>query len=235
MPDWLPKNLAEAVVFTPLRIVFLVVVAIIARWVICKVIDRSVRMAIKQPESARLRAATRHIAALTTGPENRRAQRLSALGSLSRSIVTVVIVVVTTLTILAELKFDVTSLVAGTSIVAGAIAFGMQNIIRDFVSGVFILIEDQLGVGDWVMLQGGGEAAGQVVEVGLRITRLRQPDGTICAVRNGELLRVINYSQGGPNRVPDDEPVGAAPQAEVPAQPVQPVRPQASPEEPSGE
>lgn len=215
MPDWLPKNLAEALLFTPLRVIFLVVVAVIARWLICKVISRSVQMAIKQPESARLRAATRHIAALTAGPENRRAQRLRALGSLARSIVTVVIVIVTTLTVLSELRFDVTSLVAGTSIVAGAIAFGMQSIIRDFVSGVFILIEDQLGVGDIVTLQGGGEASGKVEEVGLRITRLRQPDGTICAVRNGELLRVINYSQGGPNRVPSEEP--------------------ADPEEPSGE
>lgn len=207
MPDWLPHNLAEAVLFTPLRIVFLLVLAVVVRFVACRLIDRSVELSIKQPGAARWRAAAKQINRIAVITDQRRAQRLRALGGLGRSVVTVLIALITAFTILSELQFNIASLLAGTSIVAVTIAFGLQNVVKDLVSGVFMLAEDQLGVGDWVQLdQTGGSGQGQVEEVGLRITRLRMADGTVCAVRNGEVLRVLNYSQGGPDRLPDPEP-----------------------------
>ena len=97
--------------------------------------------------------------------------------------------------ILAELGFNVTTIVAGTSVVAAAIAFGTQSIVKDLLSGIFMLVEDQLGVGDYVDMQ---LASGTVEEIGLRVTQLRSDEGTVWYVRNGEVLRLGNFSKGGP-------------------------------------
>ena len=129
----------------------------------------------------------------------RRKQRLEALGSLARSAVTFVIFLVAILMILAELGFNITTIVAGTSVVAVTLAFGLQSIVKDLVSGVFMLVEDQFGVGDYVDME---KAAGVVEGIGLRVTELRGDDGTVWYVRNGEVLRLGNFSQGGPGRPP---------------------------------
>ncbi|MGD7786893.1 mechanosensitive ion channel family protein [Propionibacteriaceae bacterium Y1700] len=215
MPDWLPRDISEAVLFTPLRIVFLVVVAIIARVVICRLIDKLADSWAREPRKELLRAASRlrvpgarqaEQQAAERRASDRRAQRLRALAGLARSVVTVFILVVTVLIILSELNFNITTLVAGTSIVGVTIAFGLQNVVKDFVSGVFLLVEDQIGVDDWVQLeQVGGTGVGQVIDVGFRVTTLRQTDGTLCIVRNGEVIRVLNHSQGGPDRLPPDD------------------------------
>ena len=79
------------------------------------------------------------------------------------------------------------------------IAFGLQNVVKDLISGVFMLVEDQFGVGDFVDMK---EASGTVEAIGLRITTLRDDDGNAWYVRNGEMVRVGNYSQGGTGRPP---------------------------------
>ena len=84
--------------------------------------------------------------------------------------------------------------VAGTSVVAVTLAFGLQSIVKDLVSGVFMLVEDQFGVGDYVDME---KASGVVEGIGLRVTELRGDDGTVWYVRNGEVLRLGNFSQGG--------------------------------------
>ena len=114
-----------------------------------------------------------------------------------------VIAVFAALMILAELGYNVTTIVAGTSVVALTVAFGVQSIIKDLISGVFMLVEDQLGVGDFVDME---KASGTVEAIGMRVTQLRDDDGTVWFVRNGEVLRVGNYSQGGPGRPPAAEP-----------------------------
>lgn len=209
MDTWFPSSVADAVLWTPLRIAFIVLVGLLARTIIVRLINRTVRSTTRRLETAGHSPWGEQLRHLHAGSAERRTQRLGALGSLATSTATVLIVVVVTAIVLSELNFNVTSLVAGGTLVAAAVSFGMQNVIKDLVSGVFLLIEDQLGVGDWVRLEGFGEATGQVIEVGLRITRLRLDDGTIIAVRNGELFRVTNYSQGGPGQpppAPDDEP-----------------------------
>ena len=201
MPDWFPDNLAEVAVFTPLRIAFLILVAIIIRQVICRLINRSVLRAIGHPPRLKFRAAQALVDA-TSLPAERREQRIGALGSLARSTVTAVITIVAALTVLTELGFNITTIVAGTSIVAVTIAFGVQSIVKDLVSGIFMLVEDQLGVGDFVDME---KASGVVESIGLRVTQLRGDDGTVWYVRNGEVVRVGNFSQGGPGRPPQAE------------------------------
>ena len=83
------------------------------------------------------------------------------------------------------------ALIAGAGILGAALGFGAQNIVRDLLSGLFIVFEDQYGIGDSVDL---GEASGVVESVGLRITQLRDSKGTLWYVRNGEILRVGNMS-----------------------------------------
>ena len=129
----------------------------------------------------------------------RRKQRIEALGSLASSAVTFVIFLVAILMILAEMGFNITTIVAGTSVVAVTLAFGLQSIVKDLVSGVFMLVEDQFGVGDYVDME---KAAGVVEGIGLRVTELRGDDGTVWYVRNGEVLRLGNFSQGGPGHPP---------------------------------
>ena len=198
MPDWFPHDLAEVALFTPLRIAFLVLVAIVVRQLLCRLINRSVLRAIGHPPRLKFRAAQALVDA-TSLPAERREQRIGALGSLGRSTVTAVITIVAALTVLTELGFNITTIVAGTSVVAVTIAFGVQSIVKDLVSGIFLLVEDQLGVGDYVDME---KASGVVESIGLRVTQLRADDGTAWYVRNGEVLRVGNFSQGGPGRPP---------------------------------
>jgi small-conductance mechanosensitive channel len=207
MPDWFPSNLSETALFVPFRIAFLLVLAVVARVVLHRLINRAVRQAVGRQPSARFRAAQVLLEAASL-PVDRREARISALGSLARSAVTFLVVLVTAVMVLGELGFDVTTLVAGTSVVAVTIAFGLQNVVKDLISGVFMLVEDQLGVGDWVDME---KASGRVEAIGLRVTSLRDDDGTVWYVRNGEVLRVGNYSQGGAGRPPvvETEPAPA--------------------------
>ena len=208
MPAWFPHNLAELEVFTPLRIAFLLVIAMLARLILHRLITRAVRTAIeREPPHSRFRAA-QAFAEATSFPHARREQRISSLGSLARSAVTFVISLGAFLMILAELGFNITTIVAGTSIVAATVAFGVQSIVKDLISGVFMLFEDQLGVGDFVDLE---KASGTVEAIGLRVTQLRTEDGTAWYVRNGEVVRVGNYSQGGPGRPPEPDEDPALP------------------------
>lgn len=202
MPDWFPRNLTETMVFVPLRIAFLIIVALVARLVLHRVISRTVRQAIESQPRSRFRAA-QAFADATSLPADRREQRIGALGSLSRSAVTFVLFLVAMIMILAELGFNVSTIVAGTSVVAVTVAFGVQNIVKDLFSGVFMLVEDQLGVGDVVDME---KASGRVEEIGLRITQLRDADNTVWYVRNGEVMRIGNFSQGGPGHPPVTEP-----------------------------
>ncbi len=201
MPDWFPSNLAELVVFAPLRITFLILLAIVIRLLLHRLIKRAVQRSIGYDFQLKLKFAQAVVTAASL-PKERRAQRIAALGSLASSAITVIIVVITTLMVLAELGFNITSIVAGTSVVAVTIAFGVQSMVKDLVSGVFMLVEDQLGVGDYVDMD---KASGTVEAIGLRVTRLRDDAGGVWYVRNGEVLRVGNWSQGGPGRPPVEE------------------------------
>ena len=201
MPSWFPDTLAKMVVIVPLRIAFVILLAFVARFILHRLIGRVVGRAVGRQTHFKLKAA-QALADVTTLPAERREQRILALGSLARSTVTVVILIIAVTMILDELGFNITTIVAGTSIVAVTLAFGLQSIVKDLFSGVFMLVEDQLGVGDYVDME---QASGTVEAVGLRITQLRDDRGNVWYVRNGEVVRVGNFSQGGSGR-PEAEP-----------------------------
>lgn len=119
-------------------------------------------------------------------------QRMRTVGSLLRYVATVTIWTVAILMALAELGISIAPLVASAGIAGVALGFGAQSLVRDFLSGVFMLLEDQYGVGDVVDL---GEASGTVERVTLRVTTVRGVDGTVWYVPNGQIARVGNKSQ----------------------------------------
>jgi len=130
----------------------------------------------------------------------RREQRANTTGSLLKSIATGIVYTVVGFMVVAELGYDIGPLIASAGILGVALGFGAQSLVADFLSGVFMILEDQYGVGDVVDV---GEATGSVEAVGLRVTRLRDVNGTVWYVRNGEVARVGNMSQNWARTVLD--------------------------------
>jgi small conductance mechanosensitive channel len=117
-----------------------------------------------------------------------------------RSIVTTVIFVVAIVAVMSELGINISGVVTVSSVAGVAIGFGAQTLVRDYLNGLAMLVEDQYGVGDII---DAGVATGTVEELGLRVTRLRDDDGVIWHIRNGEIVRVANKSQGWGRAVVD--------------------------------
>ncbi|MFD4366885.1 mechanosensitive ion channel family protein [Rhodococcus sp. NPDC058521] len=124
--------------------------------------------------------------------DERRAQRMATIGSVLKSLVSFLVLIWVILQSLGLLGVNVAPFIASAGIIGVALGFGAQALVKDFLSGLFMLFENQYGVGDWVDL---GEASGTVEHVGLRVTSVRDLHGTIWYCRNGEILRVGNYSQ----------------------------------------
>ena len=115
------------------------------------------------------------------------------MGALLKSITTFVVFGVTALTVLSLVGIPLTPILTSAGVGGVALAFGAQSLVKDFLSGVFMIIEDQYGVGDVIDT---GEVIGTVENVSLRITQLRDANGMTWYVRNGEILRIGNRTQG---------------------------------------
>src|ERR1700754_1081825 len=194
MPE--TSEIAEFLVDTPLKIVVILVLAFVANRVARKGMKRALRTLQSGAVQERLgsfRAAPPHALLATTEHSLRAEQRIEALASVLRSLLTFVIYAVALFMILGEVGIELGPLLAGAGIIGVALGFGSQSLVKDFLSGVFILIEDQFGVGDIVNLD--NETSGTVEAVSLRTTRLRSVDGTVWHVPNGEIRRVGNQSQ----------------------------------------
>jgi small-conductance mechanosensitive channel len=177
------------------RILLTIVLAVIALWALRRLINRVVatmtsKSARRLAESGR---AGKVLASATGLDSERQRQRVETVGSLMRSIVTFVVATIAILTIMALLGIPLAPLLASAGVAGVALGFGAQSLVKDFLSGVFMIIEDQYGVGDVIDT---GEAIGTVEEVTLRITRLRDANGVTWYVRNGEIIRIGNRSQG---------------------------------------
>jgi small-conductance mechanosensitive channel len=192
--DWLAES-AETLIGTPAKILLIIVLAVAVRLMLHRAIGRlTTRTAvgamptILRPlrEKAPQRESLDLIAA-------RRGQRAAAIGSVLRSFASIVILGIAVVLVLGEVGINLAPILAGAGVVGVALGFGAQNLVKDFIAGIGIILEDQYGVGDVVDL---GEAVGTVEAVGLRITRLRDIKGVVWYVRNGEVLRVGNMSQG---------------------------------------
>ncbi|MCO5999878.1 mechanosensitive ion channel family protein [Actinoallomurus rhizosphaericola] len=186
------------------KLILTIVIAYVLRRLTHKLITKiTVRMAEgTMPE--RLREKTRTI--FDGSPvlvSERRRQRAETMGSVLRSIASVIILGAATLTVLGYLGLNLTPFLASASIIGVAVAFGAQNLVKDFLTGMFMLLEDQYGVGDVIDV---GTAKGTVEAVTLRTTRLRDVNGVVWYVPNGEIKRVGNESQNW-SRVVLDIPV----------------------------
>jgi moderate conductance mechanosensitive channel len=180
----------------PLRILLIVVVA----WLVNRILRRTIKRGLRRLHSGTLRERLGTVrrktpqAFLETEETSLRAeQRIEALTSVLRSATTFTIAVITGFLVLGELGVSLGPLLAGAGIIGVALGFGSQSLVKDFLSGLFILVEDQYGVGDIVDLD--PETVGRVEAVSLRTTRLRSVDGTVWHVPNGEIRRVGNKSQ----------------------------------------
>ena len=201
--DWTHnEGLAHAagwLIGKPISILWLVLLALVGRWLLHRLVDRLVRRA----QLGVLPEALARGPFADPGDEtvmNRRAQRARTIGSLLKSIVSGVIFAVVLVMVISELGYDITPLITSAGILGVALGFGAQSLVKDFLSGIFMIFEDQYGVGDSINL---GEVAGTVEAVSLRVTRLRDVDGTVWYVRNGEILRVGNQSQNWARSVVD--------------------------------
>ncbi|MFG2828532.1 mechanosensitive ion channel family protein [Streptomyces sp. NPDC048434] len=171
-----------------LQILLIIVIAVVLRHVIRRTITKLIERMNRTAAAAQGTA----LGGLLVNAERRR-QRSEAIGSVLRSIASFVIMGTAALTVLSVLKINLAPLLASAGVAGVAIGFGARNLVTDFLSGVFMILEDQYGVGDEI---DAGVATGTVIEVGLRVTKLRGPNGAIWYIRNGEVKRIGNLSQG---------------------------------------
>jgi moderate conductance mechanosensitive channel len=173
---------------------------LLGAFVVAKVARRIVKLLVRR--LGRRRAVSRpgllrrHTPAslLDTGElaSTRAAQRVEALAAALAGATSFVVWLTALLAIVHVLGIRLGPLLTGAGLIGVALGFGAQSLIRDFLAGVFILVEDQFGVGDWVDL---GEATGAVEAVTLRATQIRSVDGTLWHVPNGQIQRAGNMSQ----------------------------------------
>lgn len=174
------RNILEWLSGAPLRIVIVLVAAWISYSIGHRAIDRAVN-----------KLAT---ADLIPGPgfAKRQAERARTTGSVLNSILKAVVWIIAIGMILGEFGFNLGPVIASAGVIGVAIGLGAQTLVRDILSGIFMLIEDQYGVGDQIKVL---EIEGVVEKVGLRITTIRDKDQTLWYVRNGEILIIGNRSQ----------------------------------------
>ncbi|GIJ00318.1 small conductance mechanosensitive channel [Sediminihabitans luteus] len=171
----------------PLRVVLIVVVSLVVLVVLRSAIRHvAEKIAADDPPAARGLMRANPLAGA------RRAQRARTIGSVLRSSANILVISIMLLLVLDALGMNIAPFIASAGIVGVALGFGAQSLVKDFLSGIFMLLEDQYGVGDTVDL---GDVTGTVEEVQLRVTKVRDIEGTLWFVRNGEILRTGNMSQ----------------------------------------
>lgn len=172
----------------PFRILMIVLVAALLNRIARRVIGRLARQVGTVAGSE-----SRATGMLMSSTANERAkQRAETLSTVLRGVSTAVIWTIAVFLILEELGVNLAPLIAGAGIAGVALGFGAQSLVKDVLSGFFMLVEDQFGVGDNIALDG---ISGTVERVTLRVTTLRDINGTLWHVPNGEILRVGNQSQ----------------------------------------
>ena len=203
-----------------LRILFVIVVALFVRAVAHRVINRLTERAAtatlpvapairsRRASAAPAGAAGPPGAAGPAGPAievaaagtERREQRARALGSILRSGVSILVFGIAALTILGDLGVNLTPLLLSTTVLGVALGFGAQNLVRDYLAGILMLVEDHYGVGDTINVK---NATGTVEAMTLLTTRLRDVNGVVWHIRNGTIESVGNESQGWSRAVID--------------------------------
>ncbi|WP_300649359.1 mechanosensitive ion channel family protein [Hydrogenophaga sp.] len=163
-----------------------VTLIIVAAWVLIAVLQRAIR-------TLRERIASRM-------DDRESAQRAETLGRVFRYLASVVVSLIAGMLVLAELGVSVAPILGAAGVVGLAVGFGAQSLVKDFFTGFFILLENQIRQGDVVKI---GDHAGSVEVVTLRYVQLRDYDGNVHYVPNGHISTVINMTRGFSNAVMD--------------------------------
>ena len=180
------EALAEAiswVVHRPLKVLFIALLA----WVGVRIAKRAIGHVV-----AGIDRPSMGVGAMSPEAAARASARAQTMSSVLGGLATATIYTIAFLTILGEFNISLGPLLAGAGIAGVALGFGAQSMVKDFLAGFFMVVEDQFGVGDVIDV---GEATGTVEKVTLRATRLRSVDGTVWHVPNGVIQRVGNQSQ----------------------------------------
>jgi small conductance mechanosensitive channel len=191
-------KLASWFVDRPMRITLIILVAFVVNFLVRRALSRFVDRMTRERQQATDdtvpagRMIDVQLLERLRERDERSQQRALTLAAVLRNIASVVIYGIAALLCLGELEVNLGPLIAGAGIAGIAIGFGAQSLVRDFLAGMFIVLEDQYGVGDDVNL---GDASGTVEKVTLRTTWLRDMRGTLWVVPNGEIKRVANRSQ----------------------------------------
>lgn len=186
--DWLDAPLS-----TLSKIILTFVIALIVRNVAHRMISKITLQMAEGTMAEKVRERSRTV--FDGNPvllNKRRAQRAQTLGSVLRSVASIVIMGTAAFSILGTLGLNIAPILASASVIGVAVGFGAQNIVKDFLAGLFMLLEDQYGVGDIIDV---GGAKGTVEAVTLRVTRMRDVNGVVWYVPNGEIKKVGNESQ----------------------------------------
>jgi small-conductance mechanosensitive channel len=185
---------------TPLRVLIILFVG----WVVARLVRRLIRRAVApigNKRSKRKEPKKTPFGFIDTGgvATARRAQRAKTMADVLGSVFAGIIWTIAALVAMGELGINLAPLIAGAGVLGVALGFGAQSLVRDFLSGFFMLVEDQYGVGDVIDVGGtvgsGGGVSGTVEGVSLRTTRIRDVEGVVWHVPNGEIKRIGNKSQ----------------------------------------
>jgi small-conductance mechanosensitive channel len=174
------RNILEWLSGAPLRVFSVLVAA----WIAQSIGHRAIERAVNKLATADLKPGP--------GFAKRQAERARTTGSVLNSILKAAIWIIAIAMILGEFGFNLGPVIASAGVIGVAIGLGAQTLVRDILSGIFMLIEDQYGVGDQITTL---EIEGVVEKVGLRITTIRDKKGVLWYVRNGEILVIGNASQ----------------------------------------
>lgn len=176
----------------PFRVVLIIIGALVARWLLIILLGRTVNQVVNGVKKTHAVDLT---AELAQSPliAARMVQRTRTLGTVGRNLITATVMLTAFIMVLDQLGVSVSAIVASAGVVAVGLAFGAQNVIKDLLNGLFMVFEDQLGIGDSIIV---GTVSGTVEAVGIRVTQVRSTDGTLWFIRNGEVLQLGNRSHG---------------------------------------
>jgi len=156
----------------PVKVAIVIVFSLVARVVLLRAVDR----------------ITKHTLSSSSRPD----QRAATVSRLLHGTISTTVWIIAIITILAIAGINVGPLLASAGILGVALGFGAQALVKDYISGIFLILEDQFGLGDEVEI---GTIRGEVVDVALRVTKVRDSDGRLWYIRNGEILNVANHNR----------------------------------------
>jgi small-conductance mechanosensitive channel len=174
------------------RIFVIIVFSVVIWWVLRYMLRRGVDHFVYGVKKKQNIDSTQEIS--TSGIIRERAiQRTRTLGAIGRNIITWLVTFIALVLVLHQVGIDLTAILASAGFIGAGLAFGAQNMVKDLLNGIFMVLEDQVGVGDYIFVE---EVEGTVEDVGIRITQVRAVDGTLWFVRNGEIFTLGNSSRG---------------------------------------